>query len=165
MNVTAPIESVTIYSDLANNSENAENEFLNKIPSNLDNISIFENITNSDSINTYSSSFASVFEYVNRFTQIPSYNEASCRTPVSFHVLQEWEGYVQEINDEDSTFTALLLDVTENQQFPSEEADFKQKDINEFDRHLLRNGAVFRWVIGYEGPVSGTKKDSVKVDF
>jgi hypothetical protein len=163
MNISAPIEKVSVYPDLLHNSENAENEFLNKISSNLDNIGFFENTK--DSGNTYSSSESIVSKHIKQYIQIPNYNEVSCRTPVSLQVLQEWEGYVQEINDKDSTFTALLLDITENQQFPSEEADFRQEDIDEFDRHFLCNGAVFRWVIGYEGPISGTKKSVSKLIF
>lgn len=163
MNIIEPIERVTVYPDLLYNSENPINEFLNKIQINLDNRGVIEKTK--DSTDTYSSSNADVCEYVRRYTQLPSDNEVSRRTSTSLQVEQEWEGYVQEINDKDSTFTALLLDITANQYLPTEEADFRQEDIEEFDRHFLCSGAVFRWVIGYEGPISGTKKSVSKLIF
>jgi hypothetical protein len=83
----------------------------------------------------------------------------------SLQVEQEWEGYVQEVNDEDSTFTALLLDITANNKSPTEEADFRQNDIDKFDHHFLCPGAVFRWVIGYERSISGTRKSVSKLTF
>jgi hypothetical protein len=160
MNTLAPVEKVTVYSDLLINSEN---KFLDKIPSNLNNIGILEK----EKVfgGTYSSFSASKRKFIQQQTQPPVYKNVSHKKQVSLQVEQEWEGYVQEINDNDSTFTALLLDITANQKHPTEEADFRQQDILEFDRHFLCRGAVFRWIIGYEGSISGTRKSVSKLIF
>lgn len=168
MNIIEPPERVTVYSDLLYNSENAKNEFLNKIQSNLNNIRVIEK--SKDSTDTFPSSDASVYEYVRQYTQLPYCHEISNKPLasfplVSFQVEQEWEGYIQEVNDKDSTFTALLLDITANQKYPTEEADFRQGDIDEYDRHFLCPGAVFRWIIGCERSISGTRRSVSKLTF
>jgi hypothetical protein len=66
---------------------------------------------------------------------------------VSFHPLQEWEGYVTAVRG--NTFTARLTDLTENATRADEEADFPTDDVVEEDRELLAVGRVFRWVVGY----------------
>lgn len=66
---------------------------------------------------------------------------------VSFHPLQEWEGYVTAVRG--STFTARLTDLTEDATRAEEEADFPTDDVVEGDRELLAVGRVFRWAVGY----------------
>ena len=61
--------------------------------------------------------------------------------------LQEWEGYVSSIHDDE--FTARLADVTAGSSALEEEATFPISDVVESDRDLLVPGAVFRWSIGY----------------
>ncbi len=75
---------------------------------------------------------------------------------VTFHALQEWEGYVTEIND--TNFTANLIDLTAGASFEKEEADIPIDELSEEDASKMLVGSIFRWVIGYERSVSGTKK-------
>ena len=75
---------------------------------------------------------------------------------VTFHALQEWEGYVTEIND--TNFTANLIDLTAGASFEKEEADIPIDEISEEDASKMQVGSIFRWVIGYERSMAGTKK-------
>ena len=75
--------------------------------------------------------------------------------PVTFHALQEWEGYVTEIND--TEFTARLTDLTAGATYAGEEADIPIDEISEADAAKMQVGSIFRWVIGYER-TAGTKK-------
>ena len=75
--------------------------------------------------------------------------------PVTLHALQEWEGYVTEIND--TEFTARLTDLTAGATYAGEEADIPLSEISESDTAKLQVGSIFRWVIGYER-TAGTKK-------
>ena len=76
-------------------------------------------------------------------------------TPVTFHALQEWEGYVTEINDAD--ITARLTDLTAGANYASEEASIPLDEISEDDVAKMQVGSIFRWVIGYER-AAGSKK-------
>ena len=75
---------------------------------------------------------------------------------VTFHALQEWEGCVTEIND--TNFTANLIDLTAGASFEKEEADIPIDEISEEDASKMLVGSIFRWVIGYERSMAGTKK-------
>ena len=82
---------------------------------------------------------------------------------VSFHLLQEWEGYVIEIGEDE--FTVRLLDLTAGSLHEEEEAIIPFSEISEDDLKRLRLGRVFRWVIGYERSASGTKRRVSEVVF
>ena len=82
---------------------------------------------------------------------------------VSFHLLQEWEGYVIEIGKDD--FTVRLLDLTAGSSHEEEEAVIPLSEISEDDLKRLCLGSVFRWVIGYERSVSGTKRRVSQIVF
>ena len=75
---------------------------------------------------------------------------------VCFHLLQEWEGYVIEIGEDD--LTVRLLDLTAGSSHEEEEAVIPLSEISEDDLKRLRLGSIFRWVIGYERSASGTKR-------
>jgi len=85
------------------------------------------------------------------------------REAVSFFPLQEWEGSVIDINDD--FFTARLVDLTAKSKTASEEADFPIEDLSEGDLKLLKPGAVFRWIIGYQRSRGGTKKRTSQIVF
>lgn len=71
----------------------------------------------------------------------------------TFEVLQQWDGTVTEIADNE--FTAELRDLTD----PSncrEEATFDIADVSAADQPLLVLGAVFRWRIGCCVSAGGT---------
>ncbi|MCJ2102701.1 hypothetical protein [Methylobacterium sp. E-046] len=75
---------------------------------------------------------------------------------VSLQPLQEWEGYVVELAGDN--FTAKLVDRTAGQSSEEEIAEFPIADLSENDRKLLRPGAVFRWVIGYQRSIGGQRR-------
>ena len=80
----------------------------------------------------------------------------------SFHAIQEWEGYVVAIRDED--FVARLLDMTSGST-NEEEADIPLAEISPQDSAKIHLGSVFRWVIGYERSASGTKRRVSEIVF
>ena len=77
--------------------------------------------------------------------------------------LQEWEGYVTAIGEDG--FTAELVDLTNGEKNPSIETDFSLEDVSEPDRELLREGAVFRWTIGYQTTSAGSKSRVSQIVF
>jgi hypothetical protein len=87
---------------------------------------------------------------------LPIYRQVLKPPKPTLYTLQEWEGYVVEITED--SFTARLVDITAGGELPDEEADFPISDLSEHDFKLLKPGAVFRWVIGYEKSRTGNKK-------
>lgn len=81
----------------------------------------------------------------------------------TLHPLQEWEGYVVQINNDG--FTARLLDVTAGASYEEEEADIPLEEVSESDAAKMQVGSVFRWVIGYERAATGTKKRVSQIVF
>ena len=79
--------------------------------------------------------------------------------PATLHALQEWEGYVTEIND--TEFSARLTDLTSGANYAREEADIPLVEISEDDAAKMQVGSIFRWVIGYER-AAGSKKAGLK---
>ena len=77
------------------------------------------------------------------------------RPSATLHALQEWEGYVTEIND--TEFTANLTDLTAKATYAGEEAIIPIDEISEDDAAKMQVGSIFHWVIGYERR-AGTKK-------
>ncbi len=107
---------------------------------------------------TYTSS-KKVSDYIN----IPSYQEPQKKPLHYFQVLQEWEGYISELSE--TSFTAMLLDITANDNMPNEEADFDLNDVNDEDQFHIKEGAVFRWVVGYYRSKSGSKRRASEIVF
>lgn len=70
--------------------------------------------------------------------------------------IQEWVGHVVDVGDE--YFTARLLDVTSESDYPEEEAEIQRQELSPDDNHRLALGSTFRWIIGYEHYRSGQKK-------
>ncbi len=86
------------------------------------------------------------------------------RTPATtLHALQEWEGHVVAIGDEE--FTARLTDVTAEASYEQEEAVIPLIEISDGDAAKMRVGSIFRWVIGYERSSAGTKKRVSQIVF
>lgn len=94
-------------------------------------------------------------------SELPIEISLSTSTEV-FQSIQEWEGYVVNVNDE--TFTARLID-TQNRDNPEEEGDFLIEDIRKDDLKMLQTGAVFRWVVGYVIKRDGAKRRSSDIVF
>ncbi len=81
----------------------------------------------------------------------------------TLHALQEWEGYVIAIGESD--FTARLLDLTARSSVEEEEATIPLDEIADIDSKRMREGSIFRWVIGYERSPAGTKKRVSQIVF
>ena len=81
----------------------------------------------------------------------------------SLHALQEWEGYVTDIGDEE--FEARLLDVTAGDAVEGEDAVIPLEEVSPEDRQRMEPGSIFRWVIGYERSVGGTRKRVSQIVF
>jgi len=79
----------------------------------------------------------------------------------SFVAEQEWEGYVTQVTKED--FTAHLIDLSA----PGieEEACFSIDEVSNIHKELLKEGAIFRWSIGYERVRGGTKRKVSSIIF
>ena len=81
----------------------------------------------------------------------------------TLHALQEWEGYVLEIRGDE--FVARLVDLTAGSSHEEEEATIPVVELSATDAAALREGGIFRWVIGYQFDPSGTKKRVSQIVF
>lgn len=81
---------------------------------------------------------------------------------VTFHALQEWEGYVLDVGRDD--FTARLVDLTNLASKDEEEAVIPICEISNDDVKRLKRGSILRWVIGYENR-GGTKRRVSQIVF
>ena len=101
---------------------------------------------------------------VSEIINFPDLDQVSQTKPrTTFHALQEWEGYVIEIGEDD--FTVRLLDLTAGSSHEEEEAVIPFSEISEDDLKRLRLGSIFRWVIGYAHSASGNKRRVSEVVF
>lgn len=76
--------------------------------------------------------------------------------------LQEWEGRVISILED--RFIARLTDVTLGAAYEEEEGEFPLEEISDADRELVRQNAIFRWVIGYRS-IGATKERFGRIVF
>ncbi|MDD9984879.1 MAG: hypothetical protein OXQ31_01260 [Spirochaetaceae bacterium] len=60
---------------------------------------------------------------------------------------------------------ARLVDLTNGSSHEEEEAIIPLDEISDDDAAKLREGAIFRWVIGYERTPAGTKKRVSQIVF
>ncbi len=81
----------------------------------------------------------------------------------SLHALQEWEGYVTDIGTDE--FGARLLDLTAGDSVACEDAVIPLDEISAEDRQNMESGSIFRWVIGYERSVGGTRRRVSQIVF
>ena len=81
----------------------------------------------------------------------------------TLHALQEWEGHVVDIGDDE--FVARLVDLTAGRTHESEEAIIPMAEISERDASGMIVGSIFRWVIGYERSPEGTRKRVSQIVF
>ena len=111
--------------------------------------------------NLTSARIGSEFRKVIDFPDLATVSRTVPRT--SFHLLQEWEGYVILKRRED--FTARLLDLTSGSTYEEEEAVIPFSEITDDERKCMRLGSIFRWVIGYERSASGAKQRVSRIVF
>src|SRR5262249_473753 len=77
------------------------------------------------------------------------------RVRPAFVPLQEWEGYVVAVYK--SHILANLVDLTNGDERPGEQAEIPLEEFSEDDVPKLSAGRVFGWAIGYQRLPSGTK--------
>jgi hypothetical protein len=70
-------------------------------------------------------------------------------------ILQRWCGWVERV--EGDRFRAVVEDETTPSN-PREAVQFDVRDVSEYDRSLLAEGAVFYWSIGYRDSVAGQRE-------
>lgn len=86
------------------------------------------------------------------------------RASVSFIAEQEWEGEV--IRIEEDRFLGRLHDLSEwNDASFCEETEFSLKEISETDLSLLKEGAIFRWSLGFSRTPAGTRERTSRIVF
>lgn len=93
---------------------------------------------------------------------IPEFKQ-EYKSTISFNPIQEWEGYVVDI--EKDSFTAQLVDITDLEHCVAEVAEFPILDLSDNDIPLLQPGAVFRWSLGYTRSNSGVKRRVSQIVF
>ena len=71
-------------------------------------------------------------------------------------LIQEWEGRVVEVGD--TEFFARLTDLSAREKGESAEASIPLDELSDFDRTRVEVGALFRWIIGIERTIEGTRK-------
>lgn len=76
--------------------------------------------------------------------------------------LQEWEGRVVAISA--NQFKAQLIDLTAGNEHETESGDFPIEELSDADRKLLRENAIFRWLIGYRY-IGATKEQFARIVF
>ena len=109
------------------------------------------------------SAFAGRGQIDDSLSPILSFPKPRPRPAITFHALQEWEGYVVNIGETD--FVARLVDLTAGSSHEEEEADIPLAEISDDDAARMRAGSIFRWVIGYERSAAGTKKRVSEIVF
>ena len=82
---------------------------------------------------------------------------------LKLHALQEWEGYVVDIQDD--AFVARLVDLTAGRSQESEEATIPLDELSDRDAANMEIGSIFRWVIGYEHSPEGIRKCVSRIVF
>ena len=81
----------------------------------------------------------------------------------TFIAAQEWEGNVVEIMRD--AFKAKLVDLTRQSFVEEEEAEIDLEDVSLGDRDLVKPGAIFRWVVGYDRTAAGTVSKASRLIF
>ena len=98
-----------------------------------------------------------------RLMSNPSKPQPSSRSQVAFDVIQEWEGYVRRV-DQNEIF-ASLIDLTAGATYESDDARIPIEEISEKDTNRIVVGSIFRWIIGYERSPDGTQKRVSQIVF
>ena len=73
----------------------------------------------------------------------------------SFNPLQEWDGYVIEVNE--NSFRARLTDITNDGAVDEDEVEIPFSELDEDSQSRLAEGRLFRWSIGYQRSRTGQK--------
>lgn len=95
----------------------------------------------------------SAYEYLKLDEIIAPFLERRPVTPIqrrirTFTPLQEWEGYVTAITDEN--FVARIASLGDRSEAPEEEATFSLQDLRQSEQKEIEVGSIIRWVVGLE---------------
>ena len=82
---------------------------------------------------------------------------------MQIEAVQEWKGCV--IAMDGKAFVAHLIDLTAGATYAGEEATIPLVEVSAEDAARMCIGSIFRWVIGYTRPPSGTKKRVSQIVF
>jgi hypothetical protein len=88
--------------------------------------------------------------------------QGSRRSRTIFIPLHEWEGTVNRLLDD--AFIGSMVDLSEREKGFQDEAEFPLSDLPPDAEPLLKEGAIFRWSIGYF-IVDGTRHRASKIVF
>ena len=103
---------------------------------------------------------SSVLVFPSVFHNNTQFSRASV-VQTSFVAEQEWEGYVTQVMGDE--FLAHLIDLSAAD--IEEEAVFSIEDVSSIHKELVKEGAIFRWSIGYERVRGGTKRKVSSIVF
>lgn len=92
----------------------------------------------------------------NTFFPAPEFRPLPARAEQVFAAAKEWEGFVQEVGN--SHFTAELRELRGKGGDVSDTAEIPIGDIPASDRGLLREGAIFRYLVGYAKSSKGVTR-------
>jgi hypothetical protein len=178
LNVQAPINSVYDLDYIGGNFLPREGGALHHFIESYQNVSSLETLTglipDSFTNNNYGKYAAAMSEWRHSKESKPFWDmvkkarEGKAVERVaprsSFEPIQEWEGYVLEVTE--SNFLARLLDLTSSKSIEHEEVCFSFDDVSsEDDLPLISVGSIFRWSVGYERRVSGSRHKISSVVF
>ncbi|MCY3768617.1 MAG: hypothetical protein OXG56_04515 [Gammaproteobacteria bacterium] len=90
-------------------------------------------------------------------------DKAKVRPSRTFTPTTEWEGYVESMSEEE--FSVRLVNVRSQSSLPTDQATFHKDEVSEYDRQLLREGAIVRWVIGRERLSTGQVRNVSELYF
>ncbi|MYB34107.1 MAG: hypothetical protein F4X92_03060 [Gammaproteobacteria bacterium] len=77
--------------------------------------------------------------------------------------ITEWEGYVDGISDD--KFSVKVVNIRSKSSVPVDEVTFDKDEISEYDRPLLKEGAIVRWIIGRERLDTGQVRNVSELHF
>lgn len=106
-----------------------------------------ENAKDSSSLDTRQHTEA-VEEKYKRVLEIPKIDLTDASEIVSYVTIQEWEGYVNEVDGD--IVRASLSDITAGARDVTELAEIPIDEFSSEDRGRLFRGAVFRWALGLQ---------------
>lgn len=80
-------------------------------------------------------------------------------------VVREFEGIVDQVDQENGVFLARLIDLTAGETFAHDEGEFPIDDVRPDDLPLLKEGAVFRVRVAYRIKRGGTRQRFTEIIF
>lgn len=135
-----------------NISEEEFDTFFFKDSSNVNNLSnllgFIQNLEN-HSTNPTDLSYHIVKDKIIRLFEGNKLEKEIRPTKRQFYPIIEWEGYVDEITE--TEFFVKMVNLRSNSTIPEDMASFSIiKDVGDEDRKLLKEGAIVRYVLGWE---------------